>query len=286
MRGGKGQSPHDEKDEGRKDRPRPPHDTHFQSEVRPDRHRSCRGDGIEALEREERCYSTPGGDGYRDDFQPAPTIVIHADQSQMKDSDDTRNEESLVKAGIVASALAYCLASIGEKTMEIKFTTGASPLGSVLVAATAKGVCAVSLRESAAGAEEYLRARFAKAEIKRDDAALKRALDAVLERIAGRKLDNALSLDLQGTDFQQEVWNQLLSIPAGSTRTYLDVAQAIKRPKATRAVAQACGANPVAVVVPCHRVVMSDGSIGGYSGLPGVKKALLAAEGVKEFVAV
>ncbi|HVS59412.1 MAG TPA: methylated-DNA--[protein]-cysteine S-methyltransferase, partial [Gemmatimonadaceae bacterium] len=111
----------------------------------------------------------------------------------------------------------------------------------------------------------------------------KPALDLVLARIAGRKLDDILPLDLQGTDFQREVWNQLLSIPPGSTRSYLDVAQAIKRPKATRAVAQACGANPVAVVVPCHRVVMSDGSIGGYSGLPGVKKALLAAEGVQEF---
>jgi O-6-methylguanine DNA methyltransferase len=86
---------------------------------------------------------------------------------------------------------------------------------------------------------------------------------------------------LRGTDFQREVWEQRLTIPAGSTRTYLDVAQAINRPKATRAVAQACGANPVAVVVPCHRVVMSDGSIGGYSGLPGVKKALLAAEGAE-----
>ncbi len=163
--------------------------------------------------------------------------------------------------------------------MEIKFTTGPSPLGSVLVAATAKGVCAVSLRESDEGTEEYLRARFPKAELARDDVALKRALDTVRERIAGRKLDSALELDLQGTDFQREVWNQLLAIPAGSTRSYLDVAQAINRPKATRAVAQACGANPVAVVVPCHRVVMSDGSIGGYSGLPGVKKALLVVEG-------
>jgi AraC family transcriptional regulator of adaptative response/methylated-DNA-[protein]-cysteine methyltransferase len=131
-----------------------------------------------------------------------------------------------------------------------------------------------------------LRARFPKAEIVRDDAALKRALDTVRERIAGRKLDDALSLDLQGTEFQREVWDQLLAIPAGKTRTYLDVAQAINRPKATRAVAQACGANPVAVVVPCHRVVMSDGSIGGYSGLPGVKKALLEAEGVTEFAAI
>lgn len=166
--------------------------------------------------------------------------------------------------------------------MEIKFTTGPSPLGSVLVAATAKGVCVVSVRESDEGAEDYLRTRFRTAEVSRDDVALRRALDTVRERIAGRKLDSALELDLQGTEFQREVWNQLLAIPAGSTRTYLDVAQAINRPKATRAVAQACGANPVAVVVPCHRVVMSDGSIGGYSGLPGVKKALLAAEGVGE----
>ena len=163
--------------------------------------------------------------------------------------------------------------------MEIKFTTGASPLGSVLVAATDRGICAVSLRESDEGAEESLRARFPKAEIKRDDAELERALDIVRDRIAGRSLDIEIPLDLQGTDFQREVWSQLLAIPAGSTRSYLDVAQAIKRPKATRAVAQACGANPVAVVVPCHRVVMSDGSIGGYSGLPGVKKALLTVEG-------
>jgi AraC family transcriptional regulator of adaptative response/methylated-DNA-[protein]-cysteine methyltransferase len=163
--------------------------------------------------------------------------------------------------------------------MEIKFTTGTSSLGSVVVAATDKGVCAVSLSESEAGAEEHLRARFPKAEITRDDMALERTLDTVRERIAGRELDSELPLDLRGTDFQREVWNELLAIPAGSTRSYLDVAQAIKRPKATRAVAQACGANPVAVVVPCHRVVMSDGSIGGYSGLPGVKKALLAVEG-------
>jgi AraC family transcriptional regulator, regulatory protein of adaptative response / methylated-DNA-[protein]-cysteine methyltransferase len=163
--------------------------------------------------------------------------------------------------------------------MEIKFSVGSSPLGSVLVATTAKGVCAVSLRESDAGAEEHLRARFPKAEITRDDPAVERALDTVRERIAGRKLDTDLPLDLQGTSFQREVWNQLLSIPAGSTRSYLDIAQAINRPRATRAVAQACGANPIAVVVPCHRVVMSDGSLGGYSGLPGVKKALLTAEG-------
>lgn len=167
--------------------------------------------------------------------------------------------------------------------MEIKFTIGDSSLGKVMVAATDKGICSVSLRESESSLEEWLRAQFAKADIQRDDKALKPALESVLARIAGRNLDRPLPLDLQGTDFQREVWNELLAIPPGSTRSYLDVAQAIKRPKATRAVAQACGANPVAVVVPCHRVVMSDGSIGGYSGLPGVKKALLAAEGVEQF---
>jgi AraC family transcriptional regulator of adaptative response/methylated-DNA-[protein]-cysteine methyltransferase len=167
--------------------------------------------------------------------------------------------------------------------MQIRFTTGSSSLGTVLVATSDKGVCAVSLRESDEGVEESLRGRFPKAEIARDDAALKPALELVRARITGQKLDDMPPLDLQGTEFQREVWNQLLAIPAGRTRTYLDVAQAINRPKATRAVAQACGANPVAVVVPCHRVVMSDGSIGGYSGLPGVKKALLEAEGIKEF---
>jgi AraC family transcriptional regulator of adaptative response/methylated-DNA-[protein]-cysteine methyltransferase len=167
--------------------------------------------------------------------------------------------------------------------MQIRFTTGSSSLGTVLVATSDKGVCAVSLRESDEGVEEFLRGRFPKAEIARDDAALKPALELVRARITGQKLDDMPPLDLQGTEFQREVWNQLLAIPAGRTRTYLDVAQAINRPKATRAVAQACGANPVAVVVPCHRVVMSDGSIGGYSGLPGVKKALLEAEGIKEF---
>jgi AraC family transcriptional regulator of adaptative response/methylated-DNA-[protein]-cysteine methyltransferase len=167
--------------------------------------------------------------------------------------------------------------------MQIRFTTGSSSLGTVLVATSDKGICAVSLRESDEGVEESLRGRFPKAEIARDDAALRPALELVRARITGQNLDDMPPLDLQGTEFQREVWNQLLAIPDGRTRTYLDVAQAINRPKATRAVAQACGANPVAVVVPCHRVVMSDGSIGGYSGLPGVKKALLEVEGVKEF---
>lgn len=163
--------------------------------------------------------------------------------------------------------------------MKIGYTTAQSDLGVALIAASEKGICTISLRENSDGVEEALRARFPKAKVERDDSGLKAVADLVLARIRGEKLDDAVPLDLQGTEFQREVWAQLLAIPAGKTRTYLDVAQAIERPKATRAVAQACGANPVAVVVPCHRVVMSDGSIGGYSGLPGVKRALLQAEG-------
>jgi AraC family transcriptional regulator of adaptative response/methylated-DNA-[protein]-cysteine methyltransferase len=167
--------------------------------------------------------------------------------------------------------------------VQIKFTVGQSRLGSVLVAATDKGVCRVSVCEGDSSAEQSLKSHFPKAELIRDDEGLGPTLDTVLDRIEGRKLDGALPLDLQGTDFQREVWSQLLAIPAGSTKTYGDIAHAINRPRATRAVAQACGANPVAVVVPCHRVVMSDGTIGGYSGLPGVKQALLEAEGVDKF---
>jgi AraC family transcriptional regulator of adaptative response/methylated-DNA-[protein]-cysteine methyltransferase len=170
-----------------------------------------------------------------------------------------------------------------EAAMDIKYTVGDSELGKVVVASTERGLCAVSLRESAADAEQSLRDRFPRAKITRDDRALRPELQAVLNRVSGRGLDDVLPLDLQGTEFQQQVWDHLLKIPPGKTRSYLDVAQAINRPKATRAVAQACGANPVAVVVPCHRVVRNDGSIGGYSGLPGVKQALLAAEGVRSF---
>lgn len=164
--------------------------------------------------------------------------------------------------------------------MQITFTSGLSPLGEVVVASTGKGICSVSIQRCGADIKAGLRARFPETELTRDDKALESSLDAVLARIAGRGLDDALPLDLRGTPFQLEVWNELLAIPPGKTHSYLDIAHAIKRPKATRAVAQACGANPVAVVVPCHRVVMSDGSIGGYSGLPGVKRALLEAEGV------
>ena len=172
---------------------------------------------------------------------------------------------------------------MSKTATDIRFTTTPTKLGTLLVAATDKGICSVSLSSSVEDAEQGLKARFPKAAITRDDSSLATQARLGVARMEGRELADAPPLDLQGTEFQREVWNQLLAIPAGATRTYGDIANAINRPRATRAVAQACGANPVAVVVPCHRVVMSDGSIGGYSGLPGVKKALLEAEGVDRF---
>jgi len=115
--------------------------------------------------------------------------------------------------------------------MEIRFTTGESPLGNVLVAATDKGICTVSLRESDEGGKQSFGVRFPKATLRRDDAGLKSGLDYVLAIIACRKLEIAHPLELQGTHFQREVWNKLLAITPGSTRSYLAVAQAIKRPK-------------------------------------------------------
>jgi AraC family transcriptional regulator of adaptative response/methylated-DNA-[protein]-cysteine methyltransferase len=166
--------------------------------------------------------------------------------------------------------------------MKIKYSIGPSPLGKLLVAESEKGLCAVRVRDSEATAEESLREQFADAVIVHDEKAVAPLRKMVLAAIAGKPASRDLELDLQGTDFQRKVWKELRRIPAGMTRSYADVARAIGNPKATRAVAQACGANPIPVVVPCHRVIASDGGIGGYSGGGvRVKKALLDAEGVE-----
>lgn len=165
--------------------------------------------------------------------------------------------------------------------MKIKFSIGPSRLGKLLVAESEKGLCAVQVRDSEEALERSLRERFADAVIVRDEKALAPLRKTVLASIAGRPSARNVALDLQGTSFQQSVWKELLRIPAGVTRSYADVARAIGNPKATRAVAQACGANPLPVVVPCHRVISSDGTIGGYTGGVRIKKALLDAEGVE-----
>jgi len=164
--------------------------------------------------------------------------------------------------------------------MEITYTTGDCLLGKFLVATTRKGICMIVIGKSDAGLEQRLFDSFSDAEPRRNDRSLAATRRIVERRINGRDLDRKLPLDLHGTPFQLAVWKEMLRIPAGRTKSYAEVARAIGRPSAYRAVAQACGANPVPVIVPCHRVVASNG-LGGYTGGIHRKVHLLEVEGVK-----
>ena len=139
----------------------------------------------------------------------------------------------------------------------------------------------MSIAESEKDLERKIHDQFPSEPVKRDDRAMRLTANDVKSRVGGRNLDVKVPLDLRGTPFQMDVWKEMLRIPAGATRSYGDVAKRIGRPKAFRAVAQACGANPVAVVVPCHRVVASGGRLGGYGLGLDRKIFLLAVEGVE-----
>jgi O-6-methylguanine DNA methyltransferase len=137
----------------------------------------------------------------------------------------------------------------------------------------------VSIAKTDRDLESRLRSSFPAATVTRNDRAVSSMRRNVERRISGKDLDEKLPLDLHGTPFQIEVWKEMLRIPAGRTRSYAEVARNIGRPNAFRAVANACGANPVPVVVPCHRVVATNG-LGGYTGGIEKKIALLTAEGL------
>jgi AraC family transcriptional regulator of adaptative response/methylated-DNA-[protein]-cysteine methyltransferase len=161
----------------------------------------------------------------------------------------------------------------------ITFTVTDSPLGALLVAVTERGLCKVDLADDAITAEWALTNEFHQAEIRRDDDALAPVVAEVLARIDGRKPARELPLDVRGTAFQRRVWEELQQIPLGETRTYGEIAAAIDAPRASRAVGSACGANPIPVVVPCHRVVPASGGIGNYGLGPRRKQRLLEHEG-------
>ena len=168
---------------------------------------------------------------------------------------------------------AYRRGGAGER---IAWTVKESPLGDLLVAATGRGLCAVRFGEREALAAE-LRAEYPQAELVEDPAGLAELVRAVLARLEGRPAP-VPATDLPGSDFQRRVWAALQSIPPGETRSYAEVARMIGAPSAVRAVAQACAANPVALVVPCHRVVRSDGALSGYRWGVERKRALLERE--------
>jgi AraC family transcriptional regulator, regulatory protein of adaptative response / methylated-DNA-[protein]-cysteine methyltransferase len=179
-------------------------------------------------------------------------------------------DEAGARLGMAPSAWAR-----GGAGVTIRWTVAATSLGPLLIAATDKGLCRVSFDEDAAA----LHARFPQARIVAGDTALADLAARVVAQVEAPGSDTDLPLDVRGTAFQEAVWQALRTIPAGSTMSYAELAAAAGRPGAVRAAGSACGANNLAVVIPCHRVTRSDGTPGGYAYGTDRKRALLGREG-------
>jgi AraC family transcriptional regulator of adaptative response/methylated-DNA-[protein]-cysteine methyltransferase len=163
-------------------------------------------------------------------------------------------------------------------TSMIRFNTSTVSLGVVLVAVSERGVCAILLGEDPSALKTDLRRRFPNATLTRSDGDVQRLLARVTELLESPRGTFAELLDIGGTEFQHRVWQALREIPAGETVSYSGLARRLGVPGSARAVAQACGANPLAVVIPCHRVVSSDGQLSGYRWGVERKRILLARE--------
>jgi AraC family transcriptional regulator of adaptative response/methylated-DNA-[protein]-cysteine methyltransferase len=166
----------------------------------------------------------------------------------------------------------------GGKGLKISYSIADCALGKLLVAGTQKGVCSVRLGDTDSSLESTLKSEFGSAEITRDDIHLSVWVKQILNHLEGKHPHLDLPVDVRATSFQWSVWEKLREIPYGETRSYSEVARALGRPAATRAVARACATNPVALVIPCHRVVREDKSLGGYRWGIGRKESLLAQE--------
>ena len=170
----------------------------------------------------------------------------------------------------------------GGMGMNIYHTVVACPMGRLLVAATDQGVCTVKLGNSESALEEGLLAEYPSANHQQDGGHLAIWAAEILSYLDGEKTGLELPLDIQATAFQQQVWQMLRTIPYGETRTYQQVAQALGKDSSSRAVGTACGANPVALVIPCHRVLRKDGGLGGYRWGLERKKSLLDMEQARD----
>lgn len=201
--------------------------------------------------------------------------------------------EAIYEAGFSSSSRAYesvpaqlgmtpSAFKRGGEGIEIRCTVISTELGKLLVATTPRGVCAVRFGESEATLLRELKHDFGSAEIHRDDEGLAQMAAQIRQLLNGPSAPLSIPLDLRGTAFQQMVWKELRRIPAGQTRSYTDIARTIGKPKAVRAVANACGSNPVAIVVPCHRVVQKNGSLAGYRWGVKRKAALLEKEAISK----
>jgi AraC family transcriptional regulator of adaptative response/methylated-DNA-[protein]-cysteine methyltransferase len=166
----------------------------------------------------------------------------------------------------------------GGTGMKIGYVIAKSPLGKVLVGATDRGVSAVYLGDSDSKLVSELREEYPRAEIAPAAGAYGKWVGEIVGRIEGHAPNVEVPLDLQATAFQRRVWQELQRIPRGMTRTYSQVARAMGKPTAVRAVARACATNPVSIVVPCHRVIREDGKLAGYRWGLGRKEELLGRE--------
>ncbi|HVB81119.1 MAG TPA: methylated-DNA--[protein]-cysteine S-methyltransferase [Candidatus Binataceae bacterium] len=169
---------------------------------------------------------------------------------------------------------------------EISYTIVDSPFGRMLVAVTALGICALSVHQSDQWQESELRRDFREAKIIRDDGAARPAAQAVLRYLRGDTVQCEASLDVSGTPFQLSVWRELSAIPGGSTRSYGEIAARIGRPSAARAVGHANGANPVSILIPCHRAIRANGKLTGYRWGLETKRKLLAFEQARAGAAI
>lgn len=181
----------------------------------------------------------------------------------------SRFYEASERLGMTPSAWAA-----GGRGVTIRWAVVGTSLGPMLVAATGKGVCRLSFNEG----REALEARFPKAELVEGGADFAALLQQVVDAVEAPGADHSIPLDVQGTAFQQAVWQELRRIPSGETRTYAEIAAAVGKPGAVRAAGSANGANNVAVLIPCHRVVRSDGTLGGYAYGLEIKRKLLDKE--------
>jgi AraC family transcriptional regulator of adaptative response/methylated-DNA-[protein]-cysteine methyltransferase len=182
-------------------------------------------------------------------------------------------ESSAIQLGMTPSAFQR-----GGEGAEIDYTVADTDLGKLLIAATARGVCSVRFGKAEAELVRDLQNEFPAAKLEGSDRKLQQLASDLSALLRGAFISRDIPLDIRGTAFQQQVWNALRSIPSGETRSYAAIAQEIGKPKAVRAVANACAANPVAVIVPCHRVVQKNGSLAGYRWGVERKAALLKNE--------
>lgn len=167
----------------------------------------------------------------------------------------------------------------GGKDEMIRFAIGQCSLGAVLAASSAKGVCCILLGDDPGQLLEQLQDRFPSAELVGGDPDYEQAMALIIGFVDAPRIGLSLPLDIRGTSFQRRVWQALRDIPAGVTMSYRDIAEKIGSPKSCRAVAGACAANPLAVAIPCHRVVRTDGELSGYRWGIQRKRALLDREG-------